>query len=223
MRAFLIALFVLVLAALGGDRLAHRLAADEAEQRLTAEGLREPQVAVEGFPFLPQLLSRSFGEVQVEAAALRRDGRLVRDVTATGLDVEGPRNGQVTVARLTAQGTVPYDEVLDEVGVPGLSLDHAGGDEVALAREVTVLGRTVSVSATGRVEVGGNRLRIVPTGFELAGGEPVDSGLRPLLVDRFSVTYPLRGLLDGLSVQRVTAAPEGFEVEISGDDVTLNR
>lgn len=115
MRAFLIALFVLVLAALGGDRLAHRLAADGAEQSLTAEGLREPQVAVEGFPFLPQLLSRSFGEVQVEAAALRRDGRLVRDVTATGLDVEGPRDGQVTVARLTAQGTVPYDEVLDEV------------------------------------------------------------------------------------------------------------
>lgn len=223
MRAFLIALFVLVLAALGGDRLAHRLATDEVEQRLAAEGLRAPRVTVEGFPFLPQLLSRSFGKVQVAASGLRRDGRHVRDVTATGFDVEGPRDGRVTVGRLTAQGTVRYDEVLDEVGVPGLSLEHVGGGEVGLDREVTVLGRTLSVSATGRVEVEGDRLRIVPSGFELAGGETVDSGIRPLLVDRFSVTYPLRGLLDGLAVARVTARPDGFEVEISGEDVTLDR
>lgn len=224
MRAFLVSLVVLALAGVGADRVAHRVATGEAEQRLAARGLADPEVDVAGFPFLTQLLSRRFEQVSVESASLEWDGRRARDVTATGFEVAAPKGGRVSVDRLSAQATVTYAEVLRQVGRPGLRLRAAGGQRVSLRRKVSVLGQTRSVTAVGRVEaVGarGQRLRVVPMAFERADGAAVDEELEALLADRFAVDYPLRALPVGFSVRRVTPGADGFLVDLAGEDVSF--
>lgn len=220
MRAFLVALVVLALAGVGGDRLAHRLATDEAEQRLAAEGFTGAEVDVGGFPFLTQLVSRRFDSVDVAAASVERDGLRAGDLTATATDVSAPSGGQVSAARLTGEGTVSYDEVVDRLGVPGLRLEPGADGQVRLRREVTVLGRSLDVTAVGEVRAQGRRIRVVPTGIEVAGGA-VGADIRGLLVDELTVTYPLRDLPDGVSVDSITAARDGFVVRVTGEDVTF--
>ena len=221
MRAFLVALVVLALAGLGGDRLAHRLATDEAEQRLAAEGFTDAQVDVGGFPFLDQLVSRRFDSVDVAAASVERDGLRASGLTATASDVSAPSGGRVSAGRLIGKATVTYQEVVDRLGVPGLRLEPGGDGQVRLRRQVTVLGRALDVTAVGEVRAQGRRIRVVPTGVELAGGGSVGADLRGLLVDELAVTYPLRELPDGVTVQDISAARDGFLVRVTGQDVTF--
>ena len=223
MRAFLVVLVVLALAGVGGDRLAQRLATDEAEQRLVAEGFQDPQVDVGGFPFLTQLLSREFDTVDVGSTSVHRDGLRARGLTATATRVSAPSGGQVSVGRLTGEATVTYDEVLRRLGLPGLRLARAGDRQVSLRRDVTVLGRTLTVTAVGRVRALDRRLRVEPTGFELEDGSSVSAELEAALKEEFSVTYPLRELPDGVSVQEITAARDGFVVRVTGEDVTFTE
>lgn len=222
MRKLPVVLVVLGLALVGADRLAHALATDEAEQRLATEGLTEPSVSVGGFPFLTQLLARDFAEVEVDARSLVRDAGRARDVTATARDVHVQRGREVTVGELSARGVVPYDEVLRRVDLPGLRVGPTADGQVRLRRDVTVLGQSLTVTATARVEARGNRLRVVPTAFELVDGAAVDDQLASLLVDRFAFSYALRDLPDGVTVRRIVPTDEGFAVEVSGRDVSFS-
>jgi hypothetical protein len=222
MRKLLVVLIVLGLALVGADRVAAKIATDEAEQRLAAEGIAEPSVTVAGFPFLTQLLSRRFDEVELRSPAVRTDAGRAEDITATGSDVRAPRGGQVVVGRLTARGTIPYAEVLRRADQPGLSLTGADGGDVRLTRDVTLQGRTFSVRALGRVEASGSRIRLVPSRLRLEGGEAVDGSLETLLAGQLAVEYPVTGLPDGVRVERVTAGADGFVVDVGGEDLALS-
>lgn len=218
MRAFLVLLVLLLAAGVAGDRVAERLATDRAEQRLALEGLVDPQVTVEGFPFLTQLVSRRFDEVRLTAASLRLGGGQARRIRATGLDVDVPADTAVTVGRLRAVGLVPYAEVLRQAGLADVTMRAAGESAVRLRGEVTLLGRRVPVSVLGRVEARGRTLTVTPTSFRVAGDE-VAAAVTVPLEDRFAVTYRLREPPEGVAVRRVTPRRDGFLVEIRGDGV----
>ena len=221
MRTFLVALVVLALLGVAGDRVAHQIVTDQAESRLAAEGLSEPTVDVGGFPFLDQLLRRRFDQVRVKATTLRTDRGQARDVRATARDVAAPSGGQVTVSRLSARGTVTYAEVLRQVGVEGLRLGSAGNGTVRLRRDVTVLGQRVTASAVGRVEPRGRRIRVVPTSVELADGSELAGELAAALGNQLSFTFRLRDLPRGVVVRRVVPEADGFVVSLSGADVSF--
>jgi hypothetical protein len=221
MRKLLVVLLLLGAVAVGADRLAHKVATDEAEERLAAEGFAQPSVSVGGFPFLTQLFSRRFGEVQVTAPSMDVSGGQAEEVRATGLDVRAPRGGDVVVSRLTARGTIPYAEVVRRAGQPGLSLSGADGGDVRLTRDVTVQGRSFSVSALGRVEARSSRIRLVPKQLRLEGGGTVDGSLETLLADQLAVRYDVTGLPGGVRIERVTAGADGFVVDVAGEDLDL--
>jgi hypothetical protein len=220
MRKLLVVLLVLGAAAVGADRVAHRLATDEAEQRLAAKGMHAPSVTVGGFPFLTQLVSRRFDEVQVSSTSLRTDAGRARQVDATGLDVRVPRDGDLVVGRLRASGTVPYAEVRRHVG-QGLALTPAGDGQVRLRREVTLQGQRLTVTARGEVQARGHRVRLVPTDFRLEGGERVAAPVEALLADLFAVQFPVPGLPEGVRIEQVTATEKGFVVKVSGTQLEL--
>jgi len=222
MRKLLIVLVVLVLIAVVGDRVAAKLVSDQAENRLRTEGLTDPSVDVGGFPFLTQVLSRTFDEVTLTTPSLERDGVRAQAIRATATDVDVPRNGDVVLGEVNARGTITYDEVLRQAGQDDLELSRASADEVRLRREVTVLGQTLAVSARGRVEADGRRIRVVPRGFELQGGEAVSPPLAASLTDRFSLTYDVRGLPQGVRLDRIRPTDTGFQVSLSGQDVRLD-
>ncbi|MDQ1668083.1 MAG: hypothetical protein QOE40_144 [Actinomycetota bacterium] len=220
MRKLLVFLIVLGLLAVAGDRLAEKLTTDEAEQRLTAEGLSSPAVDVRGFPFLTQLLARRFDDVHVSAASVRVGPGQAERVSATARDVAVPSGGQATAGRLTARGTIAYTEVLRRVN-SGLRLTDAGSGQVQLRRRLAVLGLTYDVVARGRVESRGNTLVVTPTSVRLAGGGSLDQRLSALIADRFSLSYRIRGLPEGIQIDRVRPAQDGFVVDVSGRDVRL--
>lgn len=221
MRKFLVFVVILALAGVAGDRVAHRLATDSAESRLVAKGLTGTRVEVGGFPFLDQMLRRRFEEVHVAARSLRTDKGNAKDVSIVARDVRGPSQGRVTIGRLSGRGTVSYAQVVRRVDQPGLSLRDAGGGTVGLRREVTVLGRTLTATAVGRVQARGQRLRVSATSVEVTDGSTVDDRLAQSLGDLFSFTYRLRDLPDGVMIRSIDPAEDGFVVRLAGRDVSV--
>jgi hypothetical protein len=222
MRKLLVVLVVLALLAVVGDRLAAKVATNEAEKRLRTEGLADPSVGVGGFPFLTQVLRRNFDKVTVSTPSISRDGVRADRVSATATHVDVPRGGDVLVGGLTARGTISYAEVLRQVGREGLQLHRASADEVRLRRSVSVLGQTLAVSARGRVEAHGRRITVVPRGFEVQGGQAISPPVAAALTDRFTFTYVVRGLPSGLRIARITPGAQGFVVTLTGRDVRLD-
>lgn len=221
MRALLVTLLVLLLAAVGADRVAEKVATDRAETRLVAEGLREPQVDAGGFPFLTQLLDRRFDDVRVRAASLDSGSGRAEDLDVTATAVTWPSNGDATAATVRGSGLVGYAEVVRRSGADGVTLEPAGAGKVRLRGDAEVLGQSLPVAAVGRVEAAGRSIRVVPTGFEVDGA-PVDStSLLDILGARFTLTYRLRDLPRGLRVTDVAAQQDGFRVAVAGDDVAL--
>ncbi len=221
MRKLLIVLVVLGLLAVVADRVALKFATDEAQRRLVSAGLTSPQVHVSGFPFLTQALSRHFDDVQVNATSAELGIGRAEHVSGTAQDVTVPSSGPATAGQLTAKGTISYAEVLRQVDQPGLRLSNAGAGQVELRRDVTVLGLTYSAVARGRVKADGNRLLVTPTSVQVAGGGAIDSRLSSLIKDRVTVSYRIRGLPDGVKIERIAPTDAGFVVGVSGRDVQL--
>jgi len=222
MRKFFLVLVLLALVGLSADRVSHRLATDEAETRLVAHGLDDPEVKVGGFPFLDQLLRREFDEVHVRAASLETEAGRASRLEVTAHDVTAPSGGPVTVARLSGHGTVTYAEVLRQVGIEGLRLGDAGDGRVRVRRDVAVQGVTATATATAQVESRGQRLRVVPTSLDIEGGGAVADALADTFADQLSFTYSMRALPDGVTVDRVVPGADGFVVTVSGRDLTFS-
>ena len=225
MRKFLIILIVLVVLVLAGvaaDRVTLRLATDTAESRLAAKGLAGSQVEIGGFPFLDQALRRRFGEVHVDASSLTTDQGSASDVRIVARGVSGPSGGRVTIARLSGRGTVRYDEVVRRVDQPGLSLRDAGGGRVGMRRKVTVLGRSVTATAVGRVRATGRGLRVTADSIEITGGSTVDNQLADSLGSLFSFTYRLRELPEGVTIRSIEPVADGFVVRVVGADLSVD-
>lgn len=221
MRTLLVTLVVLLLLAVAADRVAEKVATDRAENRLAAEGLRDPHVEAGGFPFLTQLLDRRFDDVHVTATALEAPSGRARDLDVTATSVSWPQNGTATVGSVRATGVVTYDEVLRRSGARGVRLEPTSAGRVRLRGDGEVLGQTVPVAAVGNVRAAGRSIRVVPTRFEVDGA-PVDSAsLLDALGARFTLSYQLRDLPAGLRVTDVTARRDGFHVEVTGRDVEL--
>jgi len=216
----MVVLIVLAAVGVGGDRLAARLVADEAERRLVAEGFIRPTVEMHGFPFLTQLAARTFTRVTVTSEGLEAGQGRASDVRAELNEVRTPQAGPVRIGSLAATGTVPYDVVEQAVGSLGLAAGPAG--QVEVTRTVEVAGQSFDVVAPARVQASGTRLRIVPTDLQVAGVPALTDRLRALLADRVALVYDIPDLPDGVQVEAVTATPAGFQVRATGREVSAD-
>jgi hypothetical protein len=215
--------FLVVIAALGvgGDRIAAHVVANEAEQRLVNEGFTAPSVQMHGFPFLTQLAARRFERVTLTADGIDSGDGEARAVSAELTDVRAPASGPVQVSAMSASGTVPYDVVSRAVGASSLQLAPAPGGQVQVSQTVEVAGQSFDVVAKARVTARGTRLRIVPTGLEVAGLGSLDARLSALLSDQVAIVYDIPDLPAGVRIERVTATRTGFQVRVTGRDLAV--
>ena len=220
MRKLLVFLIVIAALAVGGDRVAAGLVADEAERRLETEGFTAPSVQMHGFPFLTQLAARRFERVTLTADGIDAGEGEARAVSAELTDVHAPSSGAVQVGALSATGTVPYDVVSRAVGAP-VQLAPAAGGQVQVSRTVEVAGQSFDVVAKARVQARGTQLRIVPTGLEVAGLASLDARLSALLSDQVAIVYDIPDLPAGVRVEKVTATRTGFQVRVTGRDLAV--
>ncbi len=222
MRTVVVALVVLLLAAVGADRLAEKVATDRAETRLAAEGLRDPRVDVGGFPFLSQLLAGSYDDVRVTAVSVSSSSGRARDLTVTARSVSVPGQDRATVGSLRATGLVTYAEVLSRAGVRGVRLEPAGGDRVRLSGRVDLLGQSRPIAAVGRVRGTGRTVRVTPDEFELDGEAVSSSRLLAQLDRQYRLVYRLPDLPQGVEFTDVHPRADGFRVVLTGTDVSVS-
>jgi DUF2993 family protein len=214
-------LIVVLLAILGLlfglDRAAAAYTAGRIASKLQADGFPvRPDVSIEGFPFLTQVVRHHLDGIEVTAPKLPAG-----PVTASGIDVQasditldsGYQAG--TIARVTGTGLISFASLATLpalAAVPGLKLTGDGPHRVRLSVNLAIL----AASATARVKLAGPgqiALRLVS-----ASGVPAS-----LLVRIRHLVVRIPRLPLGLIVRSVTVGARGVVIGVSGNNVGFGK
>lgn len=174
-----------------------------------------PNVSVEGFPFLTQLISKHLQGVHVTAARVP-----VGPVTAS-IDVHaqnialdsGYSSG--TIAQVTGTGLIPFASLARMPGlasVPGLRISGHGAHMVKLSANLQVFAASAiaRVTQTARNQIS---LRLVSS-----SGVPA-----ALLAPLRDLALQIPALPLGLTVQSVRVSPHGVVIGVTGHNVKFGQ
>jgi hypothetical protein len=220
MRKLLIVVPLLILVLVAIDRVGVWIAEREIGTRVqSAYDLpARPGVSVRGFPFLTQVASGNYQEIDVSIKAATADGVRVRDIHARFTGVHAPlsllfgqNSGTVTASQAAGTALIPYGQI--ERRLPsGIRLAAAGG-------RLRVAGRTAygTVAGTARLGVTRSGISVSPEHLTVGG---VSAGA---LAARFTFVVPVGTLPLHLSVTGVRAAGAGLVVAAAAQDVAFAR
>lgn len=217
-KVLILIIVLLVMAGLlfGLDRAAAAYTASRIATTLQKEGFPvRPNVSVEGFPFLPQLISRQLQGVEVTAARFP-----VGSVTAS-IDVHaqhitldsGYQSG--TIAQVTGAGLIPFASLARLpalAAVPGLQISSDGPHMVKLSANLQVFAASAiaRVTQTARNQIS---LRLVSS-----SGVPA-----ALLAPLRDLALQIPALPLGLTVQSVRVSPHGVVIGVTGHNVKFGQ
>lgn len=219
MRKFLIALVIFVALLIALDRAGAAIAAREIGTRVQS-AYRLPQrpgVSVRGFPFLTQVASGQYQEIDVSIASATASGVQLRDIKARFTGVHAPLSllfGQgsnnVTAAKATGTALIPYSQVQRRLP-KGIKLADAGGS-------LRVTGTTALGAIAGTARLGVTRSGISVTPVQLTVG-----GVSAGALARFSLVIPVGQLPLHLSVSGVHVAATGLMISVTGHNVAFTH
>lgn len=225
MRKLLV--FLIVLAVLLGvlDRVAVAGAQREIARHIEAtyDLATTPTVEIRGIPFLTQAVGGRYEEIAVSLGSLTVQGVRLSGVDATlhGVTVsladllQDPGGADIRAERVT--GTVVISkETLDARAPRGVKVEEIDADGIRVRGELTVLGRSVPVSATMKIEVEERALRVVPTDVEVEGGFAVPNAARLVTFE-----VPIRELPLDMKITEVRTGTDGVAVDAAATDVPL--
>lgn len=164
-RRLLIALAVIVALLVVADRVAVASADHVVAGRIQAEqGLdSRPSVSIHGFPFLTQAIGGTYTDVTLTMHDLRRGGVPVRTLSVRLRGVHVPlravlsqRLHSVPIDHATATVLITFADLNAFLDPRHLHVDAASGGRLRVTGSVTLLGRTLSASGTGRLDVKGD-------------------------------------------------------------------
>ncbi len=146
------------------------------------------------------------------------EGDLV-DVRATGSGVRFGSDG-LRADRLDIDATIPFATVAEQVG-PDTRVYAVSGGRAGVERTVTILGRDVTVRATGTVSADGGQLFIEPETIDLGGPSFVDSAASALARTLVTIRQPVPGVPDGMTLTDVSVSGAGVAATLTGSDVSI--
>ncbi|MBM6400077.1 LmeA family phospholipid-binding protein [Phycicoccus sonneratiae] len=161
------------------------------------------------------------GTVRVDSADVVAEEGSLTDVRADGTGVRFGPDG-LRAQRLDLTATLPFGTVAPRVG-DGVRLFPAGNGLAGVERTATILGRDVTLRATGRVVASGGDLLIEPETVDLGGPSFVDSAASALARRLVTIRQDVPGAPDGMVLREVRVTPVGFAVRLDGADVTIGR
>ena len=221
-RRYVIALAIIVVLLVAIDFAARAVAENVMANKIEQQGLQhKPDVSIDGFPFLTQVASRDFGQVNLVAADQTEGPVTITSINATGRDIKlnsyafssgtiGSLSGTAVISFSSLGNTLtqqvgPLGSLLNGAG---LSLTAAGPHEVKASLNVLV----VSGSATWRVSrLSDNRLDV-----RLVSSSGLPSSLLSSIQD---ITLQLPKLPLGLTIDSVQVSPAGVVGRVSGTNV----
>ena len=212
----LASLLVLLLLLVVVDRAAVAYADNQAAQQMKSQGFpTEPNVTIEGFPFLTQVISRNLHDVHVTANRIQEGPvtlSLVADATGVMLD-PGYQSG--TISHITGTGLIGFSNLASVAGVagaPGLSFKADGPDKV----KITVNLQIITASAIAEIKQTG------PDTFKvhITSTDGIPAQLLGSLKD-FTVHIPTLPM--GLSIQNVDVTSQGVLIHATGTNVKFSQ
>ena len=147
-------------------------------------------------------------------------GALV-DVVAFGSGVRFSDAGLLAQS-LDIDATIPFTTVATQVG-SDVTVYDAGNGKTGVERAVTILGRDLTLKATGTVSADGGQLLIEPETVDLGGPAFLDSAASALARSLATIRQDVPGVPEGMSLTAVEVTPEGFDVQLNGADVVVTR
>ncbi|MFJ8074155.1 DUF2993 domain-containing protein [Streptomyces sp. NPDC096176] len=146
------------------DRLALIYAEEKAEEGIQDSlGLAaQPDVDINGFPFLTQLARNRVDHADLDLPDLPADKVSIAEVHIAARDIrlvgDLPTSVQgAFVARMQGDVLLSFDDLNRELGASRLEFTSSGPDAVHIAGSLPVAGRTVTVAAQARVGKNGDR------------------------------------------------------------------
>ncbi|HEY3604444.1 MAG TPA: DUF2993 domain-containing protein [Sporichthyaceae bacterium] len=212
------AIIVIVLVVLGmvadrgGQLAAERVVAGKMKSTLATPD--RPEVDLGGFPFLTELLQGKFRHVSIDLT--NADGGKVQ-IARVHAELHGVRRhgDGITVDSISGDGLITYAAVT-EAAKP-MRVEFGGSGLVRITTEVTVLGRELTASASGRPRIDGETLVIAPE--KVNTSETGDAGLAARAVP--DIRVPLRDIPPNLIITLDPQA-DGIHFSFRGNDVTLS-
>lgn len=121
---------------------------------------------------------------------------------------------------LAVEATVPFQDIAVELG-GDTEVRAAEGDQAEVVRTVEVLGRELTVVATGTVEVEDGLLVVEPRSIDLGGPDFLSRATAALVRRLVTIEHAIEGLPEGLVLLDVDVQDDGFRADLEGDDVVL--
>jgi len=143
------------------------------------------------------------------------------DVVATGSGVRFSEAG-LRAQSLDIDATIPFTTVAEQVG-QDVTVYDAGNGKTGVERQVTILGRDITLKATGTVTADGGQLLIEPETIDLGGPSFLDAAASTLARSLATIRQDVPGVPAGMSLDAVAVTPQGFDAQLSGTDVTIGR
>jgi len=222
LRTTIIVLIILIGLLVALDFGARAFAESQVASQIQKQGFpKKPDVSIEGFPFLTQVASRDFKDVQLSSSNITEGPLLIQSINAkmTGVHVNSSFNGgtvdnlagtlSVTFAAL-ANAMTSQAGSLGSLGGAGLNLSQAGNDEVKATLNLVITSGTAvwRVSRTANGDIG----------IHLVNSSGLTSSLLSGLGD---ITIPLPHLPLGLTIQNISVTPSGLVGTVTGHDVSF--
>jgi hypothetical protein len=224
LRKAIIALVVLLVILVAIDRLAAFYVQGRIASQIQDQGFSsKPSVSIKGFPFLTQVISRHFQDIQISSRKVKAGPVEIQSINAELSNVHlnsGFSGG--TVGHLSGAGVIAFGSLSNAigslaggqlgslVGAAGLTLKPAGSHKVKASINLIV----TSGSATWRIiRVSGTEIKVhLVSSIGLPGG---------LLSSIRNISVPIPKLPLGMKIQSVTVTTAGISVRVTGNQVAF--
>jgi hypothetical protein len=215
-------LVVLVGLDFGGRALAENIMASQIKD----QGFpKKPNVSIQGFPFLTQVITRDFHDINISSSNITEGPLEIASVNATMSGVHVSTSFQsgtidhingtidVTFTALSNAMNSQAGGLTSILGGAGLTLTQAGTDEVKSSFNVVLFSGTAiwRVTRTGHNNI---NVHLVSSSGDL----PSD-----LLSSIGDINIPLPSLPVGLSIQSISVTPNGLVGTVTGQNVKFGK
>ncbi|AEV88853.1 hypothetical protein ACWT_7844 [Actinoplanes sp. SE50] len=243
-RGVLIILVILLVIVLGvafvvdrfGRSFAEGVISDKVAGQIRAQKASSdtPDVTIEGFPFVTQVLDGHYQEIHIEVPHLTAPVDKTRKINLALLDIHAQdvkasldtlRNGSgdVVVGTVTGVSTIDYPQLVELIGQKGVKLSAKDGKLIGAAT-VTALGQQVDLTGAAKLTVvdGGIRVRFSDVRATNLPNVPLIQNLIDAQAQRMSLDLAVPKLPLQLRVQSVAAGDDGLKVQFGAQNVNLN-
>jgi LmeA-like phospholipid-binding len=184
---------------------------------------KKPSVSINGFPFLTQVISRDFKNIQVSSSNVTEGPLLIQSINATMTGVHVNSSFQSgTVDHLNGTMTVTFPALanamtsqagnLGSLISSGLTLSDAGNNEVKASLDL--LGGLASGTAVWKVtRTGAHDIQV-----QLVSSSGIGSAAAGDISD---ITVPLPPLPLGMTIQSINVTPTGLVAVVTGHNVSF--